>query len=545
MTGLTAADALVRSVVPVDMYSRSHPAGPDRPEFYAVYTEPEFWDGAFLGVVPGPATARFPRRVFADLLPRYNPPPVEPETPLDAVCRMIEAEGVEAVPVVGGRGECVGVVTRASLSDAVLRSEVQRARERAASHDQLAEQFRAAREQTARLEEELRRARRSEEVGRLALGVAHDLNNLLTVIVGGCDVLLGRSDLTAEVRATVEEVRQAGESASALTRQLVEFGRGPAVTPPPAGPSAASRPTDLNAVITEATGLLRRLVGKGVELALELAPNLRPVAVDPGQLGRVLLNLATNARDAMPRGGRLTVRTANVRIWESGDAEPVTSRLREYTLLTVADTGCGMDRPTLERVFEPFFTTKGLGMGTGLGLTVVRDIVGRSGGYVTVRSEVGRGTTFSLYFPQSAPPVPPGDPSPARPIPEQLPAGTETVLLIEDDDGVRSLATQILRSCGYTVLEAAKEADAVRTATEHPGPVHLIVADVQLPGMGGPRLVEHLCSARPEASALLTSGDDAPPPAGSDGRAFLPKPFTPRELATLVRELLDRGQPRK
>jgi signal transduction histidine kinase len=402
VTGLTAADALVRSVVPVDMYSRSA-AGADRAEFYAVYTEPEYRDGAFLGVVPGPQTARFPLRVFADLLPKRSPPAVEPHTPLDAVRRVIEAEGVEAVPVVAGRGECVGVVTRASLSEAVRRREAEWARERAAAHDRLAEENRAIREQAARLGEELHRTRRAEEAGRLAVGVAHDLNNLLTVILGGCEVLLVRPDLDGDARSLLEEVRRAGEAAAALTRQLMAIGR---LAPPasrPGDPAAAPPPVDLNVVLGDLAPLLRRMAGREVALTLELSSQPRPVRIDPGQVGRVLLNLTTNARDAMPRGGRLTLRTAGVRIWEGGDGDGDASRLREYTLLTVADTGAGMDAATLERVFEPFFTTKGPGAGTGLGLTIVRDIVGRSGGYVTVRSEVGQGTAFSLYFPQDTP----------------------------------------------------------------------------------------------------------------------------------------------
>jgi PAS domain S-box-containing protein len=378
------------------------------------------------------------------------------------------------------------------------------------------------------LEEQLRQAQKMEAMGRLAGGVAHDFNNLLTVVTGYTAMLLADLPAGHSLRRPLAEIKQAADRGTSLTRQLLTFSRRGPVSP---------QVLDLNAVVTDMTGMLRRLIGEDLVLTTKLGSGLGRVRADPGQMGQVLLNLAVNARDAMPRGGTLTVETADAEVSRDQPALPP----GRYVLLAATDTGSGMDEATRARIFEPFFTTKGPGRGTGLGLAVVHGVVQQAGGHIEVSSEPGAGTTFRVYLPRVTEPAGGG-----RAVASEAasPGGTETVLLVEDEAGVRRLARLILQAKGYTVLEAAHSAEALRLAREHGGPIHLLVADVVLPQMSGPELAARLRAANPALAVLFLSGyaDDAVFPAGLREAevAFLQKPFTPNALARRVREELGR-----
>jgi PAS domain S-box-containing protein len=382
-----------------------------------------------------------------------------------------------------------------------------------------------------RLEEEVRQAQKMEAVGQLAGGVAHDFNNLLTVINGYASLLLGMPDLGAAARSFVEEIHKAGERSAALTAQLLAFSRRQVLEP---------KVVNLNDRVRGVVTMLRRLIGEDVALTTRLDPDLGHVKADPGQLEQVLINLAVNARDAMPAGGRLTIETANVDLDEAEAERRPEVRPGRYVQLTVGDTGVGMDDATKAHIFEPFFTTKGPGKGTGLGLAVVHGVVAQSGGHVVVVSAVGRGSTFRIYLPRLEQPWEAGAPEPRA---EAAPRGAEIVLLVEDEDGVRHLARRTLEMAGYTVLEAAHGGEGVRVAERHAGPIHLLVSDVVMPEMGGRLLAERLAAARPGLKVLFLSGytDDAVVRHGVFGSEvnFLQKPFTPAGLARKVREALD------
>ena len=370
------------------------------------------------------------------------------------------------------------------------------------------------------LEEQLRQAQKMEAVGQLAGGIAHDFNNLLTVINGFSQVTLDVLGPNDPARPLVEEVQNAGTRAAGLTRQLLAFSRRQVLEP---------RVVDLTTIVGDTERMLRRLIGEDVILATFLAPDLGRVRVDPGQLEQVLLNLAVNARDAMPRGGRLTIEARNV-------SRPT----GEAVQLAVSDTGTGMDVETRARIFEPFFTTKEQGKGTGLGLAVVHGIVSQSGGRIEVESEPGRGTTFRIELPRVGDSVASAGPT----TPADLPHGSETLLIVEDEPAVRALDRRVLASCGYTVLEARDGRDAVRVAEGHRGPIHVLVSDVVMPHLGGRQLAERLSATRPGLKVLFVSGytDDAVVRHGVGSEfAFLPKPFTPAGLARKVREVLDRA----
>jgi PAS domain S-box-containing protein len=392
------------------------------------------------------------------------------------------------------------------------------------------------------LEEQLRQAQKVEAVGLLAGGVAHDFNNQLTIINGCAELLLRRLPPEAPERGLVEEILRAGERSAALTQQLLAFSRRQVIQP---------RPLDLNEVVAGGEAMLRRVIGEDVQLRTVLRPLSGRVVADEGQLEQVLVNLAVNARDAMPRGGRLTIETA-----EADAAGPAAG---PHVLLAVSDTGCGMPPEVQARVFEPFFTTKEAGKGTGLGLAVVHGVVQQAGGRVAVHSEVGVGTTFEVYLPCVASPAGPRVPQPALRLP---PRGTETLLLVEDEDGVRALARTVLQHCGYTVLEAADGEEALRVAARHNrdlarpgpssdlaraghglGPIALLVTDVVMPGLGGRPLAERLLALQPGMKVLYVSGyaDDAVVRHGvlEEQVQFLAKPFTPLALACKVREVLD------
>jgi PAS domain S-box-containing protein len=385
-----------------------------------------------------------------------------------------------------------------------------------------------------RLEEQFRQAQKMQAIGRLAGGVAHDFNNLLTVITGYSELLLQEAPLPDPSRDLIREIIRAADRAAALTRQLLAFSRKQILLPVV---------LDVNKVIINLDMMLRRLIGEDIDLQVALEPDLRPVKADPTQLEQVLLNLVVNARDAMPDGGRLTITTANV---EVGAA--LTHQRQEvppglYAMLRVQDTGHGMDNETKAHLFEPFFTTKELGRGTGLGLATVYGIVKQSGGHIDVESEPGQGAAFTIYLPAVANAPPSRAPATPPADAYAVPAGTEVVLLVEDGAEVRRLTRQILEGCGYTVLEAARGADALDLCARHQGPIDLLLTDVVMPHMTGRELAERLALARPDLRVLFLSGytDDACLRHGllGGGRAFLSKPFSPAVLAGKVREVLD------
>jgi two-component system, cell cycle sensor histidine kinase and response regulator CckA len=386
-------------------------------------------------------------------------------------------------------------------------------------------------EERQKLEAQYRQSQKMEAMGVLAGGVAHDFNNLLTVISGYSEVLQTRLPPQSPLQELVGHIAQAGERAALLTRQLLAFSRKQLLE---------SRVLCLNLVVQDIAKMLRRLIGADFELRLLLDSRIGALRADPGQLGQVLLNLAINARDAMPRGGVLTIRTANVEAHEHHRSGLLAARRGQYLLLEVEDTGCGMDDATRARIFEPFFTTKEAGKGTGLGLSTVYGIVTQSDGLIEVASDPGRGAAFRLYFPVV------GEPSTARRCTEGVPelGGEETVLLVEDEAAVRELARSALEARGYCMLEARNGEEALRLAQEHGGEIHLLVTDLVMPGMGGCQLAERLQTGRRAIRVLYVSGyagDVMLRHGGSHREAavLLQKPFTPRELLMRVREVLD------
>ena len=384
-----------------------------------------------------------------------------------------------------------------------------------------------------RLEEQLRQAQKMEAVGRLAGGVAHDFNNLLTAISSYSELLLADFAPGDPRRADVEEIRKATDRAAALTRQLLAFSRRQVLQP---------KVVDLNAVIVGAEKLLRRLIGEDIALVTRLDPALGAVKADAGQLEQVIMNLAVNARDAMRTGGTLTLETENVVIAATTLAteERIVAPGR-YVLLRVRDTGTGMDAETRRHLFEPFFTTRDKGKGTGLGLATVYGIVKQSGGFIWVDSEPGRGARFRIYLPRVDEVAPPAEPRTAGAEPA---AGTETILLVEDEDAVRAVARESLRRRGYQVLEASNAEAALEAAARFAGHIGLLLTDVVMPGLSGRALADRLAAQRPGTRVLYMSGytDDAIVQHGvlEPGLSFLQKPFTPDVLAQKVCEALDR-----
>ncbi len=383
-------------------------------------------------------------------------------------------------------------------------------------------------------QEQLRQAQKMEAVGRLAGGIAHDFNNLLTAILSYSEMVL--ADLTAEdpIRDDVEQIRQAANRAAELTNQLLAFSRRQLLQ---------LRTVDLNTVVIGVDRMLRRLIGADVELRTVLAPDLGCTRADPGQLEQVLLNLAVNARDAMPSGGVLTLTTANADVGEVAAARWGQLQPGSYVTLSVQDTGTGMLPDVQERIFEPFFTTKGPGEGTGLGLPTVYGIVKQSGGHVFVASAPGAGSIFTIYLPATEPSAEPGGGiAPARPVR----GAAETVLLVEDEELVRHLAREILVRNGYRVLDAADGPEALRICDDYAGVIHLMVTDVVMPRMSGRELVEQVRPRRPGMRVLYVSGysEEAIEHHGklTEGVELLPKPFTPAVLTAKVREILDRAE---
>jgi PAS domain S-box-containing protein len=382
------------------------------------------------------------------------------------------------------------------------------------------------------LEERMRERAKMEAIGRLAGGVAHDFNNLLTVINGYTDLLLGQTSPEDVRHDALTQIRKAGLRASGLTRQLLAFSRKTVLLP---------AIIDLNDLIWDIEKLLHPLLGEGIVLQVDTAPQLWPVKVDPTEMTQVILNLCANARDAMPNGGILRIQTANVNLGEDHTALFAEARSGPHVCLTVSDSGVGMDVSVLSHIFEPFFTTKGPDKGTGLGLATVYGIVQQSGGHIDVKSEVGKGTTFRVYFPRAT----------AEPLRRRsshgehrpAPKGQETVLLVEDEDGVRKLARMVLEGSGYRVVEAANGSEALRISPDVLRSIDLLVTDVMMPSMSGPQLAREILSLRPDLRVLYLSGytDNEILHYGvsTQDHAFLHKPFTPTHLTRKVREVLD------
>jgi PAS domain S-box-containing protein len=382
----------------------------------------------------------------------------------------------------------------------------------------------------AHTEEQLRQAQKMEAVGRLAGGVAHDFNNLLSVILGYTTMALEGMDPDNPLHGDLDEVRRAAERAGDLTRQLLAFSRRQVLEP---------RVIDLNDTVLRVEKMLRRLIGEDLQLRTETSDNLAKVRVDPNQIEQVILNLAVNARDAMPNGGMLSIETANVELNEAYAAAHEGTRAGKHVMLAVSDTGVGMDRATQSRIFEPFFTTKDVGKGTGLGLSTVFGIVKQSGGSIYVYSEVGQGASFKLYFPAVEGGV---RAQPSTP-PEWDGGGHETVLLVEDEQQVRRVTAEVLVRSGYKVLEAPTPADALALAEQHATSIDLLLTDVMMPGMSGPDLALKLREKRPTLKVLCMSGytDGTILRRGilDRGLAYVQKPLSPKTLLLKIRDVLD------
>lgn len=382
-----------------------------------------------------------------------------------------------------------------------------------------------------KLEEQLLQSSKIEAIGQLAGGVAHDFNNLLTIISGYSQLLADNSGIEQPAQAHAKEILRASDRAAALTRQLLAFSRRQVLAP---------QVLDLNSVVANVDKMLRRLIGEDIDLVTHLEPNLGRVKADPGQVEQVIMNLAVNARDAMAEGGNLTLETANVDMDAAYAAAHPPAATGPYVMLAVSDTGVGMDAETKAHIFEPFFTTKGPGKGTGLGLATVYGIVKQSNGYIWVYSELGRGTTFKIYLPRIAEAA---TPSQTTELPRETHRAAETVLVAEDEVGVRSLVRQVLNAHGYRVIEAARGDEAIALSKSHQGPIHLLVTDVVMPQMSGRELATRLSALYPDLKVLFMSGYT------SEGivhngvlerdTAFIQKPFTPSALARKVGEVLD------
>lgn len=385
------------------------------------------------------------------------------------------------------------------------------------------------------LENQLLQSQKMEAVGRLAGGVAHDFNNVLTVINGYCELALVKSAVGDSLGKYLSEIRKAGEWAVSLTRQLLIFSRRQVLN---------LRFVNLNEIISDVSNLLRRLIGEDIELVIDLAQDLCLVKADPGQIEQVIMNLVVNARDAMPYGGKLTISSRNAKPDESVVGETFGSQPGSFVMLSVSDTGCGMDEEVKSHLFEPFFTTKEVGRGTGLGLSTVYGIVKQSGGYIRTASEINRGSTFEVYLPQTENPAEePKEESKSPAHSRKVTGEPETILLVEDDEMVRSLSCEVLRQNGYEVLEAANGGEALLICEQQSKPIHLLVTDVVMPRMNGRYLAERLIAMRPEMKVLLVSGYIDTVLVHQEilglGISFLQKPFTPSELAKTVRETLD------
>jgi len=368
-----------------------------------------------------------------------------------------------------------------------------------------------------------------EAIGRLAGGIAHDFNNLLGVILGHSDILEQQIGGNDRLRKSVEATRHAAERAAALTMQLLTFSRKQVIEP---------TVIDLNASVMEIEKMLHRVIGEDIELSIRLQRDLGRVKADPGQLSQVLLNLAVNSRDAMPSGGKLVIETANAELDDTYGRQHLGARPGPHVMLAVSDTGTGMDSETLSHIFEPFFTTKETGKGTGLGLSMVYGIIKQSNGYIMAYSEPGRGTTFKIYFPRTQESV-----SPIQKENDEIPSGTETVMVVEDEAALRELTCVLLEDAGYTVLESSGAEEALEAAKDMQCKIDLLLTDIVMPRLDGRELANQMVSLRPDLKVLYMSGytDDIIVHRGvlTQGTVLVQKPFTKRTLLQKVRETLD------
>jgi PAS domain S-box-containing protein len=475
-----------------------------------------------------------PGRVFSIRKPAWGSELSPDDDPHLAAANVVGLKGAVAFPVFRSE-EVLGVIE--FLQPVPTPTDPQALAMMAAVGSQIG-QF-VDREQTEgrlrQTEDQFRQAQKMEAVGQLAGGIAHDFNNLLTGILGYSDLVLLDLKPGDQHFEEHQEIHKAAERAALLTRQLLTFSRKQVLTP---------KVLDVNNIVAEAEKMLLRLIGEDIHLVTQLAPDLGRIKADPGQLEQVIINLAVNARDAMNAGGTLTIETSNAQLDAAfAETHPGIAPGR-FVKLSVRDNGCGMDEATRARIFEPFFTTKEIGKGTGLALATVYGIVKQSGGVIEVESKPGEGTTFHIHLPRS------DEVTPIRKSNQGLrkaPRGTETILLVEDEEVVRSLARTTLQNCGYSVLEANGAEEAIRLAHQHQGAIHLMLSDVVMPGMGGSRLSDRLRGVRPQMKVLFMSGytDDSVLRHGVREKevAFLQKPFTPLALANKVRERLDETAP--
>jgi two-component system cell cycle sensor histidine kinase/response regulator CckA len=381
------------------------------------------------------------------------------------------------------------------------------------------------------LEEQLRQSQKMEAIGQLAGGVAHDFNNLLTAINGYSNLALQRMAPDDRIKSYLEEIRKAGDRAANLTRQLLAFGRKQMLKP---------LALNLNDIVADMNKMLRRLIGEDIRFTAKLDPSLKKIKADPGQVEQVLVNLVVNSRDAMPKGGCLTIETMNFNVDHEDTSKHIGVPCGRYVLLAVSDTGCGMSIETKARIFEPFFTTKEKGKGTGLGLSTVYGIIKQSGGNIWVYSEPDKGTTVKVYLPQLQTAE---EPIATEVLETTAVGGSETILLVEDEEVVRGLARQILEQAGYNVLDASGGEEAIRLCHERNEPIHLLLTDIVMPETSGKEIAQQLTSLRPATRVLFMSGytDDAIVHHGvlDSNVEFIQKPFTPVALTRKVREVLD------
>ena len=387
-------------------------------------------------------------------------------------------------------------------------------------------------EERARLQAQFLRAQKMEVLGKLAGGVAHDFNNLLTAISGYSHFLLQSLAPGDPNRADIEEIKNAGERASLLTSQLLAFSR-PQVFQP--------KIMDLNDIVRDVEKMLRRLIGEDISLVSVLGSNLGKVKADPGQIEQIILNIAVNARDAMPKGGKMTLETNNIALDKQYAQTHPEIKPGPYVMLSMSDTGCGMDAKTLSRIFEPFFTTKEQGKGAGLGLAALYEIVKQSGGSVFVCSEPGKGSAFQIYLPKVPEETQLIAAGPASHEPFK---GSETILLVEDDDMVRKFIRRLLLANGYKLLEASSPNEAIQLSQQHKDQIHLLMTDIVMPGMRGDELANRFSRARPEMKVIFTSGYTEMEVVGrgplGPGKVFIQKPISPEEMLRKVREVLDK-----
>jgi PAS domain S-box-containing protein len=381
-------------------------------------------------------------------------------------------------------------------------------------------------------EEQLRQAQKMESIGRLAGGIAHDFNNMLMAIMGFSDIALSKIDSPDEVRRCLMEIKGAGKRSANLTRQLLAFGRKQLLEP---------RHINLNHTLTGMDEILRRVIRENIEVINRLEEDLGVVFVDPVQIEQVMLNLAVNASDAMPDGGKLTIETRNIDLGSNFVRKHPEVKPGPYALLAVSDSGIGMDEAVLSQIFEPFFTTKPVGVGTGLGLSMAYGVVKQSGGFIWAYSEPGMGTSFKIYFPRV-----PGEDSESKGTQAVLPSpkgGSETILLVEDEQMVLDLTASVVKDAGYKVVTASTPKQALEEMAHQTGPIHLMITDVVMPNMSGPKLANRILAEHPEMKVIFMSGytDDAVVENGfiHPGSVFLQKPFSPDALKAKIRELLD------